>query len=190
MSDGNATEPEEEEAVPEGSSFAWDTKLERVLEEWRLRAWAGQIAHYRVSSHLRRYNVWLGLPVVILTTAVGTSLFATLNQADVPVELRILVGAISLAAAVLAGAQTFFSFAQRADRHVIAADWYASIRRKIEQLQATPRGFRDSPKAFLDQIRKEMNSVGSQSPEIGEETWSQVSASFGLREPPRTSGSS
>lgn len=190
MSDGPVTEPEDEGTPSEGSSFDWDTKLERVLEDWRLRAWAGQIAHYRVASHLRRYNVWLGLPVVILTTAVGTSLFATLNQRAVPLELRILVGGISLAAAVLAGAQTFFSFAQRADRHVIAADWYASIRRKIEQLQATPRRFREDPKAFLDQIRKEMNSVGSQSPEIGEETWGQVSASFGVREPPPSSGSS
>lgn len=184
MSDDGVREQEQEADLPEQSSFGWDTKLERVLEDWRLRAWAGQIAHYKVASHLRRRNVWLGLPVVILTTAVGTSLFATLNQDDLPLELRIFVGGISLAAAILAGAQTFFSFAQRADQHVIAADWYASIRRKIEQLQATPRKWRESPKESLDGVRKEMNNVGSQSPEIGEKTWAEVSASFGVREPP------
>jgi hypothetical protein len=184
MNDEGMKETADGADVPEQNSFGWDPRLERVLEEWRLRAWAGQIAHYRVASHLRRYNVWLGLPVVILTTAVGTSLFATLNQEDLSLGLRIFVGGISLAAAVLAGAQTFFSFAQRADQHVIAADWYASIRRKIEQLQATPRKWRESPKESLDVIRKEMNNVGSQSPEIGERTWEEVSSSFGVREPP------
>ena len=77
--------------------------------------WAAQIGHYRIASRLRTNNLLLGLPVVILTTAVGTSLFATLNQDDVAQGLRIIVGIISVLAAIFAGIQTFMNFAQRAE---------------------------------------------------------------------------
>ena len=172
----SATEP----APP---SFGWDSHLEGLLADWQNRAWAAQIAHYRVASRLRQYNVWLGLPVVIFTTAVGTSLFATLNETDLNKWLRGTVGAMSVIAAILAGIQTFLSFAKRADQHAVAADWYASIRRKIEQQANTPRKGRSDPKKFLDEIRKDMNTVGSQFPEIGESVWTQVAKEVGLHYP-------
>ncbi len=175
------TEPSVSGATgPPQPSFKWDRDLERLLEEWRTRAWAAQIGHYRIASRLRTYNLWLGLPVVILTTAVGTSLFATLNQDDLAMWLRIIVGAISVLAAIFAGIQTFMNFAQRADQHVVAADWYASIRRKIEQQLNTPRNGRSDPKRFVDEVRADMNNVGSQSPEIGDKVWTQVAEEFGL----------
>ena len=168
---------------PTPPSFGWDSHLEGLLSDWQSRAWAAQIAHYRVASRLRQYNVWLGLPVVIFTTAVGTSLFATLSEKQLAMWLRITVGAISLMAAILAGIQTFLSFAKRADQHAVAADWYASIRRKIEQQANTPRKGRSDPRKFLDEVRKDMNTVGSQFPEIGESMWSQVAEEVGLHYP-------
>jgi hypothetical protein len=166
----------------------WTDDLDAVLESWRRRAWASQIAHYQVAERLRRRNRELGLPVVILTTAVGTSLFATLNQDQLAMGLRIVVGTISVLAAIFAGIQAFFAFAQRADQHVLAADWYSSIRRRIEQLQAMPRASRGDARECLDGVRKEINHVGSQFPEIGEKTWNRVAARFGIQAPPEPSG--
>ncbi len=77
-----------------------------------MRAWAAQIAHYRVASRLRKYNLMLGLPVVIFTTVVGTSLFATLSQDELPWGLRVGLGCVSVVAAILAGIQTFLNFAK------------------------------------------------------------------------------
>ena len=165
---------------PAQPSFGWDSHLEGLLKDWQTRAWAAQTAHYRVASRLRRYNLLLGIPVVVFTTAVGTSLFATLNQKTLPGWLRVTVGSISVLAAILAAIQTFLSFAKRADQHAVAADWYASIKRKIEQQANTPRKGRSDPKKFLDEVRKEMNTVGSQFPEIGERAWSQIAKEFGL----------
>jgi hypothetical protein len=165
---------------PTQPSFGWNSHLEELLSDWQNRAWAAQLAHYRVASRLRTRNLWLGLPVVVLTTAVGTSLFATLSQKQVDTWIRVVVGCVSVLAAVLAGIQTFLNFAKRADEHAVAADWYSSIRRKIEQQANTPRKGRSDPKKFLDEIRKEMNAVGSRSPEIGDRAWSQVAKEFGL----------
>jgi hypothetical protein len=175
-----------EEAAKSAPQVAWDRRLEAVLDEWRRRAWASQVAHYRVASQLRVRHRVLGLPVVIFTTAVGTSIFATLNESSFEAGLwpRIIVGTIAIAAAVLAGIQTFFGFAQRADQHVIAADWYAAIRRGIEQIQATPRETRGDAREVLTGVRKEMNQVGSQFPEIGQRVWAQTARQFGIEEPP------
>lgn len=168
-------------------ALKWDRKLEDVLENWRRRAWASQIAHYQVASRLRLRHRVLGLPVVILTTAVGTSIFATLSDEKFTVGLwpRVIVATITIGAAVLAGVQTFFGFAQRADQHVLAADWYSAIRRKIEQVQGTPREGRGDARKCLDGVRKEMNQVGSQFPEIGQKMWEKVAVKFGVEEPPQ-----
>lgn len=179
------TQPGDETKRPDSAPVMWDEKLEDVLENWRLRAWASQIAHYQVAERLRKHHRDLGLPVVILTTAVGTSLFATLNQDKLALGLRIVVGAISVLAAIFAGIQAFFGFAQLADQHALAADWYSSIRRRIEQVQAMPRLSRGDARECLDGMRKDMNQVGSQFPEIGEKTWHEVSSRFGIHEPPR-----
>ena len=127
-----------------------DSHLEALLKDWETRAWAAQIAHYRVASRLRKYNLMLGLPVVIFTTIVGTSLFATLSQDAIDMWLRVTLGCVSVVAAILAGIQTFLNFAKRADQHAVAADWYASIRRKIEQQANTARKGRADSRKFLD----------------------------------------
>jgi hypothetical protein len=162
----------------------WDDRLEDVLEQWHRRVWASQLAHYRRATRLRRANIFLGLPVTTLTAVVGTSLFATLNEQRIPIALRITVGTISVAAAVLSAIQTFFGFAQRADKHVLAADWYAALRRKIEELRAMPPKARGDARKVLDDIRREMNTVSSTFPQIGEPDWRRAAAEFGIREPP------
>lgn len=180
-----ATDQQAAAAKQEGPPrLAWTGELEAILEDWRKRTWASQVAHYRVASRLRRNHTLLGVPVVILSAVVGTSLFATLNDAELALPLRVTIGSISVVAAVLAAMQNFFGFAQLADKHVLAADWNAAIRRKIEQLQGLPREIREDPAKVLDALRKEMNTVSSQFPEIGESEWRRTAHEFGVAEPP------
>jgi hypothetical protein len=183
----NEAKTQTAEPTPEPTAAGWTSKVDEILEDWRLRAWASQTAHYRVAQTLRGRNYALGLPVVILTTVVGTSIFASLTENDLHIAARIFVGAISVLAAILAGIQTFFGFQQRADQHVLAADWYAAIRRKVEQIQALPYELRGDPRESLDGVRKEMNHVGSQFPEIGQQEWDKTARKFGIKEPPRRS---
>jgi hypothetical protein len=183
---GDTGHPVEIQEVPEKQlpPVKWDERLEDVLEEWHRRVWASQLAHYRRATRLKRANIFLGLPVTTLTAVVGTSLFATLNEQQLPAALRITIGTISVAAAVLSAIQTFFGFAQRADKHVLAADWYAALRRKIEELRAMPPKARGDARKVLDDIRREMNTVSSTFPQIGEPDWRRAAAQFGIKEPP------
>ena len=170
----------------------WDEDTERLLCDWHNRAAAASDAHYRLANRCRRRNVALGVPVVVFSTIVGTSLFATLNDANVSSRARLVIGAVSVAAAVLAALQTFLRFAERAERHVVAADWYAAVRRGTAEALALPPPAREPPAVHLPKVRKEMSRVGQQAPEIPAAMWAKVAATHGVDDTPpsRRSGAS
>ena len=142
----------------------WDERTRQLLDDWHLRATAAQFGHQAQAEETRRKSIWLGLPVVIMTTLVGTSAFATFNEDSGP-EAKILVGVISIAAAVLASIQTFLGYSQVAERHRIAATRYANARRTIEVALTRHDA------SAVDTIRGEMDKVGGASPQIGTKDW-------------------
>jgi hypothetical protein len=160
----------------------WDECAEALLKDWRQRTAAASEAHYKLASGLRRKNLMLGVPVVIFSSVIGTSLFATLAnpEAVIPTALKIAIGSISIAAAILAALQTFLRFGERAEKHVVAADWYAAVRRDIDQLLALSTEERGRPKECFDRIRKEMSKIGQQSPEIGNRLWKVMATKYGV----------
>jgi len=167
-----------------GATVPWDTDTERLLRDWHNRASAASEAHYRLANRCRRRNVALGVPVVVFSTIVGTSLFATLNDANVSSRARLVIGAVSVAAAVLAALQTFLRFAERAERHVVAADWYAAVRRGTDEVLALPSAAREPPALHLPKVRKEMSRVGQQAPEIPAPMWAKVAKTHDVKDTP------
>lgn len=167
------------------TTTGWTTKETDLAREWGKRASAAQHAHYYLATTLRRRNLALGVPVVILSAIVGTALFASLSASTdtFPLGLRLVVGSVSLLAAVLAAIQTFLRFAERSERHAQAADWYSAIRREVDELLALPAEKRGESKRTLDALRKEFNKAGQTYPEIGETTWARFAPTFGVEEP-------
>ena len=172
-----------DDAVAKGRAASkWDEHAEALLKDWRQRLAAACDAHYKIASGLRRKNLWLGVPVVILSSVAGTSLFATLAdpEARLPAAFKIVIGLISLGAATLSALQTFLRFGERAEKHVVAGDWYAALRRDVDEMFALTPEERGKPKECFDRIRKEMAKVGQQSPEIGDRLWAVMEKKHGL----------
>lgn len=160
----------------------WTPRVLQLLQEWSRRAAASSQAHYALAAQLARYNVVLGVPVVVLTTFVGTSVFATIGS-TVDTRLRVLVGTISVLAAVIASLQTFLRFAERAEKHRAAAEHWAAVRREIAEMLALHPNYlatRGDPKEYLDGLRRRMDRIAAQSPEMGDRAWSRAQASYGL----------
>src|SRR3954465_14441285 len=103
------------------SQAMWNNATDALLQDWHNRAAAAQHAHYMLAHRLRRRNLGLGIPAVVFSTVVGTSLFASLTQEHVNISVRIIIGCVSVLAAVAAALQTFLRFAERAAQHVTAA---------------------------------------------------------------------
>jgi hypothetical protein len=162
----------------------WTVDLQQMLESWHHRVEAVQAGHYRIADRLHNLNIRLGLPVVILTSFIGTSLFATVNQ-NVSGLVKIAGGLISVLAALLASLQTFLRYAERSERHRVAAARYAALRRDMDQIRNTPLVDRPPAQQYLAGVRERLDTLGRQSPEIGEREWEAVRQRFHLDEPPQ-----
>ena len=70
----------------------------------------------------------------MISTAIGTSIFASLNEN--PSNLvKVLVGLVSFLGAALTSLQTFFKFSELAERHRVAGAAYGDVKRKLDILK-------------------------------------------------------
>jgi hypothetical protein len=146
--------------------------LEQLLADWRRRARESQFAHYEAVKPLVRANTSFGVVAVVLSTFVGTSLFATLESQSTS-SFRLLIGFISVLAAVLSSLQTFLRYSERAEKHRAAGARFGSLRREIELVQAKGPPYDE---ARIETLREKLDSISSEAPEISEIVWKKTEA--------------
>jgi len=135
-----------------------------LLKTWYDRLTWAQIAHFDAAMRFGGRNIQMGLPAIILSTIVGTSVFASLNNDTIPQWAKITVGVISVAAAVLTALQTFLGFSERAEKHRVTAVRYGAVGRQIEQFLETGSSGEESTERLIDQIRESLNRLAEESP--------------------------
>ena len=158
----------------------WTTHVVHLLDDWHKRCYAAQHAHYATADMCRLLNYLVGVPAVIFASIVGTAVFADLAD-DTP--RRFAIASVSILAAVLAALQTFLRFSERAASHAAAGDWYSAVRRDIEETLHLPVEDRGSAKDCLDTVRKEINRVAQDAPELSVRAWKREAKRFGVTEP-------
>lgn len=172
-----------------GPKIEWDDSIEDLYDSWYRRVAAAEHGHRVMADRMRRRHLLVGIPVVILTTLVGTSAFASISKAHGdsitflgadPDAVLIVVGSISVLAAVLSSLQTFLRYATRAEGHRIAALRYETLRRDMATTLALPREARGAPDRSLDSVRNRMDRYAKESPTIGERTWERLAGDFHL----------
>lgn len=143
--------------------------LASLLENWLRRARESQRGHYQAAARLEHLNYWFGIPVVIMTTVVGTSVFASL-QRRVDVRWQVMIGVFSVLAAVLASLQTFLRFSEKAEKHRSAGAAYGAIRRELEMILSVTPAEQDA-KQLLDGLRTRIDALAKDAPEIPTHAW-------------------
>lgn len=137
---------------------------DQLLLKWIRRAREFQMSHYDMADLLCARERGIGWLVTVLTAFVGTAVFASLNATAVSPALRIFVGVVSVAAAVSAALQTFFRYAERAEKHRAAGARYGAVRRKLEAIYAGDADARDGH--YLSAIRDELDRLAEDSPNV------------------------
>ncbi len=178
-------------------TFVWDDQIEHLYESWHRRVAAAEHGHRLMADRLRRRHLLIGIPVVVLTTLVGTSAFASMQNTRSDSittggidsdAILLAVGLISVLAAVLSSLQTFLRYATRGEGHRIAALRYESLRREMAETLALPREVRGAPDRDLDNVRGKMDRYSKESPAIGERQWVRLTAKFHLSTVPPDPG--
>ena len=140
-------------------------EVDVLVTDWFRRVRESQFIHYECGTFFSRLNYWLGIPAIILSTAVGTAVFAS-AETSVSGTQRIAVGLVSIAAAVLMSLQTFLRFAERADRHRATGAGYGALRRSLEYLKTFPPADADALKRAVDEIRVRLDALADDAPEV------------------------
>jgi hypothetical protein len=136
-----------------------------LITDWFRRVRESQRVHYECGNRYSRLNYLLGIPTIVLSTAVGTAVFASLNK-QASGNDKVILGLISIAAAVLASLQTFLSFAERANRHRITGAKYGAIRRTLEKLKTVHPHDEVVLRRELDAIQKAMDDLAESAPHV------------------------
>jgi hypothetical protein len=138
-------------------------KSSEILEQWHTGVRILHHAHTRAAVSFDRRGRFLGVPVVIASTAVGTSIFTGLGGSH---ALQIAAGLVSFGAAVLSSLQTALKYPELATQHKSAAQKYGQLRRKIETRMVADSEDPSKATASLDDFRQEWDALDEQSPNI------------------------
>lgn len=103
---------------------------EQLLIGWLIHSHKARDRHDEAARRYAKGQFILGIPSLIASTIVGTSVFEAYSSEQVP---HIWVGILSILAAVLAALQTFMDFGGRSDKHRNAAVKYKSSIRLLEE---------------------------------------------------------
>lgn len=103
---------------------------EQLLIGWLIHSHKARDRHDEAARRYAKGQFILGIPSLIASTIVGTSVFEAYSSGQVP---HISVGILSILAAVLAALQTFMDFGGRSDKHRNAAVKYKSSIRLLEE---------------------------------------------------------
>ncbi len=121
-------------------------------------------AHYDAAKKAAKRHSLLGIPVVITTTVITTSIFASLNNAP-SIGWKITAGIISLFSAVLSALQIFFKFSELAEKHKAAGTRYRSLRRQLDIFKLR---YADMEQAGRKVALEELTEIANQFAEIAE----------------------
>ena len=144
-----------------------------MLNRWRLNCRRSQIANYNCASRFASQNYLLGVPTVIMSAIVATSVFVSLGISVEP-YIQIIVGLVSVLAAVLAALQTFLKREELASKHrSIAAD-YGSVKRKLDQQIAKLEAEEEVSQQTVDSIRGRMDRLSIQGPIVPRDIWAKA----------------
>lgn len=148
-----------------------DTK--ELMHQWLRGLRILSIAHYRAAKHYARFHRALGVPVVILTSTVGTTVLINANSPK-NLTMQIMAGVLSMLAAALAGIQTFLGYSHLAEKHIQAAADFGELRRSLEQEIAFSAKKAEELSQFLESIRKRWHTLSEESPAIPDSIYQKV----------------
>ncbi len=146
-------------------------KPEELINQWQRGLNISHRAHYEAAKYYERLHFLLGIPTVVMSAVLGTTVFTSLQHSDIE-WIKSLMAVLSVSMVALTSLQTFFKYSERAERHKTAAVQIGEVRRELEQkLQ-----FEKIDEDFVKAIRGKWDSADRQSPTIPTHIYERIEA--------------
>ncbi|MEM1278437.1 MAG: SLATT domain-containing protein [Cyanobacteria bacterium P01_H01_bin.152] len=116
----------------------------------------------------------MGVPTIIISTLIGTTIFASLGSSQ-KIYIQIAVGLMSLSAAILSSLQTFLDYSELAGKHKQASIKYGELRREMEQVLVENLD-EEKQSHFMKAFSAKWNALDTDSPTIPNKVYSKVAS--------------
>jgi hypothetical protein len=160
----------------------WSKEQETLMAEWSDLAMCYRWLHDKSEKHYHSKNLWISLPVIILTTLGGTANFGiqSIFSTDSAKQMAsFAIGAVSLFAGILTTVGNYLRYAQLEEAHRVGSIAWGKFQRLIAvELALNPDDRMDSLD-FLKICRADLDRLIEQSPPVPEETIKLFEMSFG-----------
>jgi hypothetical protein len=168
---------------PRRFNNGWTKQQEELMAEWSDKAGCYRWLHDRCEKKYNVKNMWITIPVIILSTLTGTANFAIdgfvpENNPDVKKYIQAGIGGVSIFAGILTTLGNFLRFAQGSESHRVAGIAWGKFQRQIAvELAIAPKDRLDCMD-FLKICRAELDRLIEQSPPIPDDVISQFKKEF------------
>jgi hypothetical protein len=151
-----------------------------VLHEWKKRISRSHRAHNRSAAFYETWSQRLGIIATVLSTIVGTTVFATLQESAPHMGIKIILGVLSITSAVIAALQTYLRFPELAQKHGKAAIDFGGLRRRVESLETAPPSANELENALVA-LDEEWKAISEKSPIITQKLYDEIDLQTGER---------
>jgi hypothetical protein len=151
----------------------WTSEQEDLMEKWADMAACYRWLHDKCEKHYSKSNMFITVPVIILSTLTGTASVGLSSLVGDDPEAQkyaqVGIGGVSLLAGILTTLGNFFRFAQLSESNRVAGISWGKFQRQIAvELSLHPNDRLDSMD-FIKICRAELDRLIEQSPAIPDE---------------------
>jgi hypothetical protein len=161
----------------------WNSQIERIIAEEGERALCYSWLHGKSEKQYSRYNNYITLPTIVLSTVAGTASIGSQTLFNNPAASSIGVGIISLTVGILNTVSTHFGWAKRAESHRISGVNYSKIHRFIVIELSLPRCERMAAHDMLKVVREQLDRLQETSPQVPDTIIRTFKSMFGSTTP-------
>jgi hypothetical protein len=141
--------------------------MEELFAERKAKAQILGTAQAMAADSSHGYHLWIGVPAIIISTIVGTAAFAGVSEAGrTHIWISIVVGMLSVSAAVLTALQTFFNFAVKSQKHADAAARFFALSRRLGHLADKPASYSWRLVEEIEELDEELNDIIKDAPRV------------------------
>ena len=157
----------------------WKEEEEELLRNWADKAQCYQWLHMRCREIYQRKNAFYTIPVIMISTVVGTANFA---QDRFPEENRkyvaIGIGTLSITAGIISTISQFLKISETNEAHRIASISWGKFYRSVKTELARHPLDRDSPYDVINFNKEEFDRLVEISPPVPKKVLLEFNAKF------------
>jgi len=118
----------------------WKTEEENILKRWSDQALCYEYLHHTCRQIYKRRNAWFSIPVIIISTVVGTANFAQDRfDEDDRETVVVAIGCLSLLAGIITTIYNFLQVSEINEGHRVATLGFAKYHNNLKtELQKHP----------------------------------------------------